>query len=96
MQTWRPTLPIPWRAAWKQRRLTADGDAPRVRSIKVSSEMNASLAPGWPYVAQVAQLIRTVTTARKTTTEVVYLITTLSPAKASPRAFAGTGERTLE
>jgi predicted transposase YbfD/YdcC len=55
-----------------------------VRSIKVSTEMNAYLAPTWPFVAQVAQLTRTVTKAGKTTTEVVYLIATLSPSKASP------------
>jgi predicted transposase YbfD/YdcC len=56
-----------------------------VRTIKVSTEMNAYLAPCWPYVAQVAQLTRTVTKAGKTTTEVVYLITTLAPTKASPQ-----------
>jgi predicted transposase YbfD/YdcC len=56
-----------------------------VRTIKVSTEMNAYLASSWPFVAQVAQLTRTVTTAGKTTTEVVYLITTLAPAKASPQ-----------
>lgn len=55
-----------------------------VRRIKVSTEMNAYLATTWPFVAQVAQLTRTVTKADKTTTEVVYLITTLTPAKASP------------
>jgi predicted transposase YbfD/YdcC len=55
-----------------------------VRTIKVSTEMNAYLAPCWPFVAQVAQLTRTVTKAGKTTTEVVYLITTLSSSKASP------------
>jgi predicted transposase YbfD/YdcC len=56
-----------------------------VRTIKVSTEMNAYLAPCWPFVAQVAQLTRTVTKADKTTTEVVYLITTLSASKASPQ-----------
>jgi predicted transposase YbfD/YdcC len=55
-----------------------------VRPIKVSPEMNASLAACWPFVAQVAQLTRSVTKAGKTTTEVVYLITTLSASKASP------------
>ncbi len=55
-----------------------------VRTIKGSHEMNAYLAPSWPFVAQVAQLTRTVTKAGKTTTEVVYLITTLSSSKASP------------
>jgi predicted transposase YbfD/YdcC len=56
-----------------------------VRTIKVSTEMNAYLAPTWPFVAQVAQLTRTVTKAGTTTTEVVYLITTLPPSKASPQ-----------
>lgn len=56
-----------------------------VRTIQVSTEMNAYLAPSWPFVAQVAQLTRTVTKAGHTTTEVVYLITTLSPAQASPQ-----------
>lgn len=56
----------------------------QVRTIKVSTQMNAYLAPCWPFVAQLAQLTRTVTKAGKTTTEVVYLITTLSSSKASP------------
>src|SRR6266849_9199344 len=47
--------------------------------------MNAYLASSWPSIAQVAQLTRTETKAGKTTTEVVYLITTLSPTKASPQ-----------
>jgi predicted transposase YbfD/YdcC len=55
-----------------------------VRTIKVSTEMNAYLAPGFPFIAQVAQLTRTVTKTGKTTTEVVDLITPLSPSKASP------------
>ncbi len=55
-----------------------------VRTIKVNTEMNTYLAPCWPFVAQVAQLTRTVTKAGQTTTEVVYLITTLAPNKASP------------
>ncbi len=55
-----------------------------VRTIKVSTEMNAYLAPSWPFVAQVAQLTRTVIKADKTTREVVYLITTLTASKASP------------
>jgi predicted transposase YbfD/YdcC len=55
-----------------------------VRTIKVSTEMNAYLAASWPFVAQVAQLTRTVTKAGQTSSEVVYLITTLPPSKASP------------
>jgi len=56
-----------------------------VRTIKVSTEMNAYLAPTWPGVAQVAQLIRRITKAGITTTEVVYPITTLAPSQASPQ-----------
>jgi predicted transposase YbfD/YdcC len=57
-----------------------------VRQIKVSTELTGFLATRWPGILQVAQLTRTVTTRRtgKTTQETVYLITTLSPAKASP------------
>jgi predicted transposase YbfD/YdcC len=47
--------------------------------------MNASLAPTWPFVAQVAQLTRSVTKAGKTSTELVSLITTLSSSQASPQ-----------
>ena len=56
----------------------------QVRTIKVSTQMNAYLAASWPFVAQVAQLIQSVTKAGTTTTEVVYLITTLAPSQASP------------
>lgn len=57
-----------------------------IRSIKVTSALNEYLQQDWPGVAQVAQLTRTVTIKKtgKTTTEVVYLITTLSVAQASP------------
>jgi len=54
-----------------------------VRTIQVSTERNAYLASSWPSLAHVAHLTRAVTTAGKTTTQVVYLIPTLSPAKAS-------------
>ncbi len=56
------------------------------RSIRVSTEMNAYLKD-WPLVEQVAELTRTVTVRKtgKTSQEVVYLITTLSPAEANPR-----------
>ena len=46
--------------------------------------MNGYLAPAWPLVAQVAQVTRTVTKKGVTSTEVVYLITDLSPQQASP------------
>lgn len=48
--------------------------------------MNAYLKD-WPLVEQVAELTRTVTTRKtgKTSLEVVYLITPLTPSEASPR-----------
>jgi hypothetical protein len=56
-----------------------------VRSIKVSTEMNAYLSD-WPHLAQVAQLTRTVTMphTNRTTREIVYLITNLDHIAASP------------
>lgn len=54
------------------------------RVIRVSTEMNGYLAAAWPLVAQVAQVTRTVTKKGVTSTEVVYLITDLSPQQASP------------
>jgi|SRR5450755_53759 predicted transposase YbfD/YdcC len=57
-----------------------------IRSIKVTSALNDYLQQDWPGVAQVAQLTRTVTTGKTgvTTTEVVYLITTLPASQACP------------
>jgi predicted transposase YbfD/YdcC len=54
------------------------------RVIRTSHEMNAYLAPEWPLIAQVAEVTRTVTCKGETSTEVVYLITDLSPQEASP------------
>jgi len=56
------------------------------RCIRVSTEMNAYLQD-WPLVEQVAELTRTVTVRKtgKTSQEVVYLITPLTPAEATPR-----------
>jgi predicted transposase YbfD/YdcC len=58
-----------------------------VRHIKVTSALSHYLQPDWPGVAQVAQLIRTVTTKKtgKTSLEVVYIITTLSREQACPQ-----------
>ena len=55
-----------------------------VRRIKVSPEMTAYLSASWPHVAQVAELTRIVTYKGQTRHEVVYLITSLSPAQADP------------
>lgn len=54
------------------------------RSIRVSSEMNAYLHANWPHIRQVAQVTRVITSKKGTTTEIVYLITNLSCAQASP------------
>ena len=58
-----------------------------IRSIQVSCGMNDYLAPNWPLVSQVARLTRTVSVHKtgKTTQEVVYLITDLTPIQVSPR-----------
>lgn len=57
-----------------------------IRRIWVSPDLTAYLATQspWPEIAQVAMLTRTVTEKRATRQETVYLITTLSPAHASP------------
>jgi predicted transposase YbfD/YdcC len=54
--------------------------------MRVSTEMNAYLKD-WPLVEQVAELTRTVTVRAtgKTSQEVVYLLTSLTPAQASPQ-----------
>ena len=54
------------------------------RVIRGSHELNTYLTPDWPLVAQVAELTRTVIKKGVTSTEVVYLITDLSPQQASP------------
>jgi predicted transposase YbfD/YdcC len=56
------------------------------RSIRVSTEMTPYLAD-WPLVEQVAELTRTVTVRKtgKTSREVVYLITPMTPQEASPQ-----------
>ena len=55
------------------------------RSLRVSTEMNSYLAD-WPLIQQVAELTRTVTIRKtgKTSQEVVYLITPLTPQEADP------------
>ena len=54
-----------------------------VRHIRVSTEMNTYLA-AWPHIRQVAEVTRTVTCKGETSCEVVYLITSLTPAQADP------------
>ena len=56
-----------------------------VRQIKVSTELTAYLSVRWPHLQQVAEVTRTVTGKGKTTQEVLYLITDLTPQQASPQ-----------
>lgn len=55
------------------------------RCIRATSEMNAYLHATWPHIHQVAQVTRVITSKKGTTTEIVYLITNLSSAQASPQ-----------
>lgn len=55
-----------------------------VRHLRVSCELGEYLAPRWPQVAQVFQIERTITRHGKTTRELVYGLTSLSPQQASP------------
>lgn len=55
-----------------------------VRHLRVSSELSEYLAPRWPQVAQVFQIERTITRHGKTTRELVYGLTSLTPLQATP------------
>jgi predicted transposase YbfD/YdcC len=55
-----------------------------IRELVVSTELNDFLAGQWAGVAQVFRLTRTVIEDGKTRTEVVYGLTSLSPARACP------------
>jgi len=56
------------------------------RTLRASTRLNAYLQTYFPLprIAQVARLIRTVRAAKKTTTETVYLIASLTPRQANP------------
>jgi hypothetical protein len=56
----------------------------QIRELVVSTELNDFLAGHWAGVAQVFRLTRTVIEDGKTRSEVVYGITSLSPARACP------------
>jgi predicted transposase YbfD/YdcC len=55
------------------------------RLLKVTTTMTRYLADGWPGLAQVGQLIRTVTEHATTRQETVYVITSLPRSVAGPR-----------
>jgi len=56
------------------------------RTLSASARLNGYLRAYCPFprIAQVARLVRTVRTAKKTSTETVYLITALTPRQADP------------
>jgi predicted transposase YbfD/YdcC len=54
-----------------------------IRELEASTELNEFLEDKWTGVAQVFQLVRTVTKKGKTIEEVVYGLTALSPMQAS-------------
>jgi len=56
------------------------------RTLSASTRLTGYLRTYFPFprIAQIARLIRTVRTAKKTRTETVYLITSLSPRHADP------------
>jgi len=56
------------------------------RTLCASTRLNGYLRTYFPFprIAQIARLVRTVRTTEKTTTETVYLITSLSPRHADP------------
>jgi predicted transposase YbfD/YdcC len=54
-----------------------------IRAVMASTELNEFLADKWTGVAQVFRLVRTVTKKGKTSEEVVYGLTALSPGQAS-------------
>jgi predicted transposase YbfD/YdcC len=60
-----------------------------VRTLRTSTELNAYLGTHWPDVAQVFQIERCITRTHqgvtKTTTQSALCITSLSPARASPK-----------
>ncbi|GAC1402941.1 MAG: ISAs1 family transposase [Chloroflexota bacterium] len=72
-----PTQPDP-QDATRERRRGRD----EYRHLTLSTAMNAYLGADWTEVAQVGRLVRLVGTATKTTAEIVYLITSLTPRKA--------------
>jgi predicted transposase YbfD/YdcC len=55
-----------------------------VRTLRTSTQLNDYITPKWCDVAQVFQLQRRTTRQKRTTTETVYGITSLSPRQASP------------
>ena len=56
------------------------------RTLSASTRLNAYLRTYFPFprIAQIARLVRTVRTTEKTSTETIYLITSLPPRRADP------------
>ncbi len=68
---------------WRQARTVDKGHGRlEIRDMVVSTELNEFLAGKWTGMAQVFRLVRTVTKKGKTSEEVVYGLTALSPGQA--------------
>jgi predicted transposase YbfD/YdcC len=71
---------------WRTARTVEKGHGRlETRELVATTELNDFLAGQWAGVAQVFRLTRTVKEGNQTRTEVVYGITSLSPAEASPQ-----------
>jgi predicted transposase YbfD/YdcC len=69
---------------WRQARTVDKGHGRlEIREVEASTELNEFLADKWTGVAQVFRLVRTVTKKGKTSEEIVYGLTALSPGQAS-------------
>ena len=69
---------------WRQARTVDKGHGRlEIREVVASTELNEFLADKWTGVAQVFRLVRTVTKKGKTSEEIIYGLTALSPGQAS-------------
>lgn len=77
--------PRPWLPEQSSYQVNHGHGRIEVRTIRTSSQLNDYIAAKWHDVAQVFQLQRRITRHKRTSTETVYGITSLSPQVASPK-----------
>jgi predicted transposase YbfD/YdcC len=77
--------PRPWLPEQSAYQVNQGHGRTEVRTLRSSRQLNAYIAPKWCDVAQVFQLQRRITRQRRTTTETVYGITSLTPQVAPPK-----------
>lgn len=76
--------PRPWLPEQGAQQVNQGHGRLELRTIRTSTELNDYIAPKWTDAAQVFQLQRRITRRRRTTTETVYGITSLTPQEAPP------------